>query len=154
VEPGEGLPDAAHGADQRPFQQPPRDPGAPHGGWAQALQTHSGRMELITPDIGRPVLSGGHGPRYVAMKAIRPPKGAEGRFELFAKWTRTQRIRTAGAIPIEGVIVDQAETPVYLKLADKAKHLRELGLSDKTIARALGISDKTVAKAIERARNT
>ena len=57
-------------------------------------------------------------------------------------------------IPIEAVIVDQVETPVYLKLADNAKHLRELGLSDKAIARALGKSDKTVAKAIERARNT
>ena len=52
------------------------------------------------------------------------------------------------------MIVDPVEAPVYLKLADEAKHLRELGMSDKAIARALGVSDKTVAKAIERARNT
>jgi orotate phosphoribosyltransferase-like protein len=46
------------------------------------------------------------------------------------------------------VIVDQAELPVYLKIADKAKHLRELGMSDRAIASALCVSDKTVAKAI------
>ena len=52
------------------------------------------------------------------------------------------------------MIVDQVEAPVYLKLADKAKHLRELGMSDKAIARTLGVSDKTAAKAIDHARNT
>ena len=83
----------------------------------------------------------------------KPPPHAERRSSLLLelkrllpRWTRTQRIRTAGAIPVEAVIVDQVETPLYLKLADKAKHLRELGLSDKAIARALGISDKTLAK--------
>jgi hypothetical protein len=34
-----------------------------------------------------------------------------------------------------------------VRIADKAKHLRELGMSDRAIARALGLSDKTVAKA-------
>jgi transposase len=37
--------------------------------------------------------------------------------------------------------------PVYLRIAEKAKHLQELGMSDRAIARALGVSDKTVAKA-------
>jgi predicted transcriptional regulator len=46
------------------------------------------------------------------------------------------------------MIVDNAEVPVYLRIAEKAKHLRELGMSDKAIARALGVTDKTVAKAI------
>jgi orotate phosphoribosyltransferase-like protein len=46
------------------------------------------------------------------------------------------------------VIVDQADVPVYLRIAEKATHLREPGLSDKAIARALRMSDKTVAKAI------
>jgi hypothetical protein len=36
---------------------------------------------------------------------------------------------------------------MYLRVADEAKHLRELGMSDRAIARALGVSDKTVAKA-------
>ncbi len=45
-------------------------------------------------------------------------------------------------------MVDHAEVPVYVKIAKKAKHLRELGMSDKQIARALGVSDKTVTKAV------
>ena len=35
-----------------------------------------------------------------------------------------------------------------MRIGEKAKHLRELGMSDKAIARALRVSDKTVAKAI------
>jgi hypothetical protein len=35
------------------------------------------------------------------------------------------------------VIVDRADVPLYLKIAEKANHLRELGMSDKPIARAL-----------------
>jgi transposase len=45
------------------------------------------------------------------------------------------------------VIVDQADVPVYLRIAEKAKHLRELGMSDRAIARRLDVSDKTVARA-------
>jgi predicted transcriptional regulator len=56
-------------------------------------------------------------------------------------------------MPVDAVIVDRAEVPVYLRIADKAEHLRELGMSDKVIARALGVSDKTVAKAIANGRN-
>jgi hypothetical protein len=44
-------------------------------------------------------------------------------------------------------MVDHAELPVYLRIAGKAKHLRELGMSDRAIACALGVSDKTIAKA-------
>jgi hypothetical protein len=50
------------------------------------------------------------------------------------------------------VIVDRVEAPVYLRIAEKAKQLRELGMSDKAIARALGVSDKTVTKARTSAR--
>jgi DNA-binding NarL/FixJ family response regulator len=39
---------------------------------------------------------------------------------------------------------------VYLQIAEKAKHLRELGMSDKAIARQLRVSDKTVAKSVSR----
>jgi hypothetical protein len=39
-------------------------------------------------------------------------------------------------------------TPAYVQVGPKAKHLRELGMSDKAIGRALGVSDKTIAKAI------
>jgi predicted transcriptional regulator len=54
-------------------------------------------------------------------------------------------------LPIEAVIVDQTEVPVYLRIAEKAKHLRELGMSDKAVARVLGVSDKTIAKAVRSA---
>jgi DNA-binding NarL/FixJ family response regulator len=37
---------------------------------------------------------------------------------------------------------------MYQEIASKALHLRELGLSDRVIAKRLGVSDKTVGKAI------
>lgn len=46
------------------------------------------------------------------------------------------------------MIVDRAEVPAYVRIAENGKHLRELGMSDKAVARAIGVSDKTVAKAI------
>ena len=52
-------------------------------------------------------------------------------------------MRTAAAIGVEAVVVDQHEVPVYLRTAGKAKHLRELGMRDKGIAQVLGVSDKT-----------
>ena len=61
--------------------------------------------------------------------------------------TRTQRIRTAARVPIEAIVIDRADVPVYLTIGNTAKHLRELGMSDRAIARALGVSDKTAAKA-------
>ena len=64
------------------------------------------------------------------------------------RWTRSQRIRTAASIPVEAIIVDRSEEPLYLRIAEKARHLHELGMSDRAIAGALGVSDKTVAKAI------
>jgi transposase len=51
-------------------------------------------------------------------------------------------------IPVEAVIVARGEVPAYLRIAARAKHLRELGMSDKTIGRMLGVSDKTIAKAV------
>ncbi len=63
-------------------------------------------------------------------------------------WTRTQRIRTAAALPLEVPLVDTLDPPTYQQVAPKAHHLRELGLSDRTIARRLGVTDKTVAKAL------
>ncbi len=43
--------------------------------------------------------------------------------------------------------MERTEGPTYLRIAEKAKRLRELGMSDKAIARTIGVSDKTVAKA-------
>lgn len=63
-------------------------------------------------------------------------------------WTRTQSIRTAGALPLEVALVESAERPVYQQIARKALQLRELGLSDRVIAARLGVTDKTAGKAI------
>jgi hypothetical protein len=49
-------------------------------------------------------------------------------------------------IPIEAIIVGETELPVYLRIAEKAKHLRELGMSDRAIARAIEVSDKRSLK--------
>ena len=76
----------------------------------------------------------------------RPPTEPDG--GRYQRWTRTQSIRTASAIPVEAAIVDRADLPVYLRIAEKAKHVRDLGMSDSAIARALGVSDKTVTKAL------
>ena len=51
------------------------------------------------------------------------------------------------AIPVEAMILDPAEVPVYLRIAEMTRRLRELGLSDKAIARSLGVGDKTVSTA-------
>jgi hypothetical protein len=46
------------------------------------------------------------------------------------------------------MMVDHVTTPVYVRIAEKAKHFKELGMSDRAIARALGVSDKTVPKSM------
>lgn len=84
-------------------------------------------------------------------KTNRPP-AAEGRSNTLRRWTPSQRIRTAAAIPVIAALVDASSMPVYLEFAEKAAHLRELGMSDRSIAVALGVSDKTVAKAVQAAR--
>jgi hypothetical protein len=56
--------------------------------------------------------------------------------------------RTAAAIPLAVTIVDAGSTRVFLQIGAKAAQLRDLGMSDRAIARALGVSDKTVAKSI------
>ena len=66
------------------------------------------------------------------------------------QWTRTQGIRTGAAIPVVVAIVDAGSTPIHVEIGAKAAHLRELGLSDRAIARAIGVSDKTVAKSLRR----
>lgn len=63
-------------------------------------------------------------------------------------WTRSQRIRTAGALPFEAALLETAEVPAYQRIAQEAKHLQQLGLSLSRIAKHLGVTDKTAAKAI------
>jgi hypothetical protein len=65
-----------------------------------------------------------------------------------SEWTRTQGIRTAAEITVVASIIDAASAPVYLEISEKAAHLRELGMSDRAIARSIGVDDKTVAKSL------
>ncbi len=51
-------------------------------------------------------------------------------------------------MPFEVALIEAEELPVYRRIAEKAKHLCRLGLSNTKIARRLGVDDKTVAKAI------
>jgi len=49
-------------------------------------------------------------------------------------------------MPFEAPLLATSPPPIYQRIARKALHLRELGLTDTAIARRLGVSDKTVAK--------
>jgi len=51
-------------------------------------------------------------------------------------------------VRFEVALVETSEPPVYQRIARKALQLRDLGLSDRTIAARLGVTDKTVAKAM------
>ena len=51
-------------------------------------------------------------------------------------------------MPLEVALVDTERRPLYQLVAQKALHLRELGLSLSATARRLGVTDKTVAKAV------
>ena len=63
-------------------------------------------------------------------------------------WTRSQSIRTAAQLPFEAAILETLEAPTYQRIAEKARHLHQLGLNLSRIAQALGVSDKTVGKGI------
>lgn len=48
------------------------------------------------------------------------------------------------------MMIDAGSIPAYVQIGAKAANLRELGMSDRSIARAIGVSDKTVAKSLRR----
>jgi transposase-like protein len=52
-------------------------------------------------------------------------------------------------VQFEATLIEIAPRPTYQRIALKARHLSDLGLSHSAIARRLGVSDKTTAKAIE-----
>jgi hypothetical protein len=81
---------------------------------------------------------------------VVPKKNTAGfkRYLWFCWWTRTQRIRTAAAITLEVPILEINPRLVYQRIAPKAKHLRELGMTHAEIGRRLGIDRWTVGKAI------
>jgi DNA-binding NarL/FixJ family response regulator len=63
-------------------------------------------------------------------------------------WTLSQRIRTVSEIAFEVTLVEASPPLTYQRIAEKAIHLNQLGLSNEAIARHLGVDGKTVAKAV------
>ena len=65
-----------------------------------------------------------------------------------AWWTRTRRIRTTAAMPLEVPILEIKPPPVYQRIALSAKRLHELGMTQAEIGRRLGVDRWTVGKAL------
>jgi hypothetical protein len=51
-------------------------------------------------------------------------------------------------IPVEIPVLEAEARPLYQQVAQRALHLREVGLSNSAIARKLEVDDKRVAKAV------
>ena len=82
-----------------------------------------------------------------ALGATRPADSWGAMAPYLTCWTRSQSSRTLGEQPFQAILFE-ATTPVYRRIAQAASRLRVLGLSLSTIATELGVSDKTVAKAL------
>lgn len=63
-------------------------------------------------------------------------------------WTRSRRIRTAASLSVNIPIDETQEPPVYQRIASKATHLRELGMTYLEIGKMLGVDRWTVGKAV------
>jgi hypothetical protein len=60
---------------------------------------------------------------------------------LVLRWRApSERIRTASEIPIEVDLTDEESVPVYMKISEKAFHLRRLGMTYADIAKRLGVN--------------
>ena len=83
------------------------------------------------------------------VRAAGKPKSrpSGGEFEFLAWWTRSRRIRTSAALPVEVPILEIKPPPVYQRIAEKAKHLQELGMTQAEIGRRIGVDRWTVGKA-------
>jgi hypothetical protein len=75
-------------------------------------------------------------------------------FQVLAKWTRSQPIRTTGEIRLHFSLLETRPAFAYQRIADEAIRLHRLGIATVAIAKTLGVTDKTVAKAIHWSRST
>jgi hypothetical protein len=64
------------------------------------------------------------------------------------EWTRTQRIRTAAELPISADLVDGQPYRKYAALAERSRHLTELGMTQAEIAVALKTTPRTIRRAL------
>ena len=62
--------------------------------------------------------------------------------------TRSQRLRTLAALPIQVELRDRPATPVYQRIAAQAAEMRGQGVSVTAIARYFGVDYHTAAKAL------
>ena len=62
--------------------------------------------------------------------------------------TRSQRLRTLAALPVEVELRDPPPTPVYQGIAAQATAMRGRGVSVTAIARHFGVDCHTAAKAL------
>jgi ParB-like chromosome segregation protein Spo0J len=51
-------------------------------------------------------------------------------------------------VPLTVPLVEATAPPIYIQVAWRARHLRELGLTQEAIGRDLGVSARTVARAL------
>ena len=63
-------------------------------------------------------------------------------------WTRTQGIRTAAFVPVEVDLLPDEPYRKYEALAEKVRHLNELGMSQAQIAEALSTTPRTIRRAL------
>jgi len=75
------------------------------------------------------------------------------RFDFFAWWTRSQRIRTEGEVPFEAALLHPSNLPNYITIAEKALHLKELNMNPNQIAVALKVDRTTVLRALRWAKS-
>lgn len=68
-------------------------------------------------------------------------------------WTRTQSTRTVASVPMTVEIVDPEPYRKYEALAEKVRHLRNLGMTQADIAKALKTTTKTVRRALASGRD-
>lgn len=118
---------------------------------ALLLRALLGKIELAPTkgEIGRPYQVARTPLDTLSLLAPRPGQDRpEGGSSSLRSWRRTQSIRTAGSLPFEVALVETSVPPAYQRVARKALHLRELGMSNRAIAGRLGVTDKTIAKAI------
>ena len=71
------------------------------------------------------------------------------RFEFFAWWTRSQRIRTEGEVPFKAALTEISKVPVYQVIAKQAAHLHLLGMNPNRIAVHLGVDQMAVTRALQ-----
>ena len=66
------------------------------------------------------------------------------------KWRPpAELIRTLGSVPLSIDIIDPETIPMYQKIASEVLFLKNLGYSQRKIARTIGVHAKGVSKAIK-----